>query len=251
MSKFNRKDVITSIKNPIIQEVLNIQKNQKNNDLFVGEGINIYYESLKHKSLVYSLELYNENNNYISNTSIIISDNVLKKISSYKNPFNLIGVYKKNQIIKQHNKILFLDNVQDPGNIGTLIRTATAFQFDAVYNKNNFFTPKIINSTQGSIFNIYLGKIDDTVAEISKLKENGYKIICATINSGSKELNKIEFKFEKIVLVLGNEGHGINKEIEDLADLKIYIPISFESLNVAIAGSIIMYEINQNNYKKD
>ena len=148
---------------------------------------------------------------------------------------------KQNQI--KGNKILILDEIQDPGNLGTIIRTAVAFNIDTIILSKDtvdLYSPKVIRASQGMIFKINI-VIADIIDAIKNLKEKNYEIIGTKVSS-AKNLKSLE-KMNKFVIIMGNEGNGVKKEILDLCDKHIYIKMNqnCESLNVAVATSIILF----------
>ena len=173
----------------------------------------------------------------------IVNEEIMEKISVAKSPQGIVSICKiKEEKEITSNKVLYLDDVSDPGNLGTILRTALAFGFsDVILSKNccSIYNEKVLQASQGAIF--ILNIVQDY--SLTKLKEKGYKIYATEIK-GSVSLKNIK-KESKIVLVLGNEAHGVSKDVLDQADLRIRIDIeNIESLNVAIAGAIAMYELN-------
>ena len=172
----------------------------------------------------------------------IVSEEIMEKISSSKSPQGIVSICK---LIKEKditsNKVLYLDDVSDPGNLGTILRTAVAFGFNDVILSNNccsIYNEKTLQSSQGAIFKLNI--VNDI--KLSDLKKNGYQLLATEIK-GSVSLDSIQ-KPDKFVLVLGNEAHGVSQEILDQSDKRIRINIdNIESLNVAIAGAIAMYKL--------
>lgn len=172
----------------------------------------------------------------------IVSEEIMEKISSSKTPQGIVSICK---LIEEKdtssNKILYLDDVSDPGNLGTILRTAIAFGFnDVILSKNccSLYNEKVLQSSQGAIFKLNI--VSDK--KLTDLKKNGYQILATEIK-GSVSLDSIQ-KPDKFVLVLGNEAHGVSQEILDQSDKRIRIDIdNIESLNVAIAGAIAMYHL--------
>ena len=181
--------------------------------------------------------------NYDIKTTLV-SEKVLKSISLLPSVPNIMGVVKykeDNEIIGK--KIVLLDNVQDPGNVGTIIRSALAFNVDTVILSNdsvNLFNDKMIRSSEGTIFKINVIKMDLRSA-IEKIHSLGIKVYYADMN-GTIDLDNA--KINDYALVLGSEGKGISDYIKELSDESINIPMNnlCESLNVSVTGGIIMYK---------
>ena len=171
----------------------------------------------------------------------LVSKDIMESISSAKSPQGAICVckYIEEKPISS-SKILFLDNVSDPGNLGTLLRTALAFGYNDVVLRGGCsqYNEKVLQSTQGAIFSLnILNNVDLKILQ-------DYEVIATEIK-GSVDLSTIG-KIGKHILVLGNEAHGVSKELLDLADKRVRIDIkNIESLNVAIAGAIAMYELSK------
>ncbi|MEA4115354.1 RNA methyltransferase [Mycoplasma sp. 744] len=244
-NKINNK--ITSVQNPTIKNLIKI-KNSKKSEYFLVENYHLVEEALKLKIVKKIFEL--ENKNHFPE-AIKISDNVFKKITDLKNPEGVIALCEKPKNFNLTNQIVFLNNVQDPGNVGTIIRTMLAYNFTTLFTNINIYNSKIIRSTQGAFFHInYFNVANNDYEILTNLKSQGYQIVISSLSKNSISYNKINYKnIEKIILVLGNEGKGIDKKIYSLADYIIYIPINFESLNVAIANGIILNEIYQQKVK--
>jgi TrmH family RNA methyltransferase len=168
----------------------------------------------------------------------------MKKMSSMESPSNVLAVCEKSnskEIIG--NKILLLDNIQDPGNLGTIIRSSVAFDIDTIIlskNSVDLYNPKVLRSTQGMIFhkNIIVKDINKYIRE---LKENNYYIYGTKVNGGN-DIKKVILPL-KYAIVVGNEGKGISEAILNLCDEYLYIKMNnkCESLNVSVATSILLY----------
>ena len=148
-----------------------------------------------------------------------------------------------------HNgRWLLLDKIQDPGNLGTLIRTADSAGFDgvAISNKSSdLFNPKVIRSTQGSIFHLKVINNIDLKDWINAFSANGLNIYGTTVDNKAISYKEIGFQ-DNFGLILGNEANGVSSELLEKTTINIYIPINgkAESLNVAVAGGILMYALN-------
>ena len=171
----------------------------------------------------------------------LVSKDIMESISSAKSPQGIICVcsFLESKPVKS-SKVLMLDNVQDPGNLGTLLRTALAFGYNDVILRGGCsqYNEKVLQSTQGAIFELNI------VNEFNPKSFKDYEIIATEIK-GSVDLSTLS-KPNKFILVLGNEAHGVSKEILEIANKRVRIDIkNIESLNVAVAGAIAMYELSK------
>ena len=136
---------------------------------------------------------------------------------------------------------MILNKINDPGNLGTIIRTANSFNIKNIIVEGvDIYNPKVIRATQGAIFNMNIFNVNDLKKEILELKKQNYKIVGSLLDKNSIDYRNLKLDKEKFALVLGNEANGIEKNIIELLDYKVYIPIEFDSLNVAIAAAILM-----------
>ena len=232
---------ITSTKNPLIKELLELKKSsiKKQKKMFLVDGEDFIFLAHEKKLLKMILTLsYQEK--YDDIEQIIVTKPILDKLSSNVNSSSMIGVcsfFIQKEIIG--NKLIYLDGVQDQGNVGTIIRTALAFNYDGVILSNDtasIYNDKVISSTKGALFKIPL-YLD---VNINELKDK----YCLVATSLHNALNYKEFKNrDKFILILGNEGQGVKKEIIEIASYNVKIPMdNIDSLNVAIAGGILMNE---------
>lgn len=240
--------VYTSTDNSKIKDLkrLNTKKNRDLEDSYLVEGKNLVTLAYKNGYLK-QLILLEDTDFKLDVDTIYVNDKVMKYITELDHPTNIVGVCNKKHDIIKGNKILILDNVQDPGNLGTIIRSAVAFNFDTIVlslDTVDLYNSKVLRSTQGLIFeaNIVVADIKDV---ITNLKEKEFKIYATKVDGG-KKIKDITFE-DKVVIVMGNEGSGVKKEIFELSDEYLYIPMSdkCESLNVGVATSIILYEIGE------
>jgi RNA methyltransferase, TrmH family len=151
-----------------------------------------------------------------------------------------IGLCKKTNETLESNNILVLDDVQDPDNVGALIRSAAAFDFKHIimsYKTADLYNEKVIRASKGAIFDCYIER-SQLFLRLTDLKKQGYQIVGADAHEkGEPQKNK------KLALVLGNEGHGLTENIKDICDDFVTIKTNtVESLNVSVAGGILMHE---------
>lgn len=239
--------VITSLENKEIKKYASLLKKKYRDQgkLFMVEGEHLVEEALKSNLLEKVILLENSNLSFDTDT-IYVTKEIMKKLSTLDTPPNIIGICK---MIPEKddlgNRVLALDDIQDPGNLGTIIRSAVAFNIDSIImslNTVDLYNPKVIRSTQGMLFHINIIK-SDLKKELTSLKQKNYSIYTTDVTDGCNI--KEVAKEDKLVLVMGNEGNGVSKEISSLADKKIYIKTNplVESLNVGVATSILLYEL--------
>ena len=224
---------------------LNTKKYRDITNTFLIEGEHLVSEAYKNGIL--KLLIVEEDTKFDLNIEKIeVTHSILKYISELDNPPKVLGVCEKISEKNIGNKVLILDNIQDPGNLGTIIRSCVAFDIDTIIlslDSVDLYNSKVIRATQGMIFNVNIirRKLSE---ELKKLKENSYRIYGTKVNGG-KSLKSIE-KCQKFAIIMGNEGNGVSNDLLDLCDEYIYIDMNkvCESLNVAVATSIILYEIS-------
>lgn len=238
--------VITSLENKEIKNICRL-KQKKYRTLekrFIVEGEHLVEEAYKNKLLKKIIVLDNFDIK-IDINKIFVSSEVMKKISSLDTPPKVIGICEFIRERAYNGNILILDGIQDPGNLGTIIRSSVAFNIDTIIISNNtvdIYNEKVIRSTQGMIFYINILRRDLT-KEIEKLKAEGYIIYTTNVVNGD-DIKSVKFN-NKFALVVGNEGNGVSMKVSKLADKTIYIKTNknVESLNVAVATSILLYEL--------
>lgn len=238
---------ITSLSNPYIKDLskLKDKKYLEKSDVFLVEGKHLVEEAYKNgclKQILSDDELL-----FIEGVDCVkVTYDIIKKITDTVNPQNIIGLVSKfnNEIdIENIKSVVILDGVSDPGNVGTIIRTAAGLGIDLVVLSNDsvdLYNPKVVRSTQGALFSMKILKCDIKKL-IFDIKKIGIKVF-GTALDGSIELKKVS-KPDKFAIVLGNEAQGVKEEVLDLCDSKVKIDITdkVESLNVAIAGAIVMH----------
>lgn len=231
-------------------------------NLFILEGFRLIEEAIRaNMDIEYIIiskdyeDKFNDllvENNISSNKTIILSNNLFIQLASTENPQGIIAVIKKNDKKKDLRGDFFLicDKVQDPGNLGTIIRTAHAAGVDGIILTKgtvDIYNDKTIRSTMGSIFYVPIFYDDKDFTIIRNLKKEGFNLVATSLKE-SRNFFEEDLK-GKIILAVGNEGNGISDELFELADKKVKIPMpgGAESLNVSIATSIILFEkVRQN-----
>jgi len=239
--------LIESLDNKKIKDIrkLHQKKYRDETKTFLVEGIHLVKEAFNSGNLKEIIVQYGDEYDFNVPT-IYVTKNVMKTISELETPYDIIGICTYNEEKDLGNKILMLDDVQDPGNLGTIIRSSVAFNIDTIILSKtsvDLYNSKVLRACQGMNFHINIIR-DDLKKNIESIKEKGYTIFTTDVNNG-KELKNIKTS-NKYVIIMGNEGNGVSKEISDLSDEKIYINMnsSCESLNVAVATSIILYQLS-------
>lgn len=245
-------DLITSLDNKKIKH-LNKLKEKKYRDeegLFIVETENLIEEAYN-SNLLEELYLLEDSNIQYDVKTFYVTKEVMQKISNLKSPSKCLGVVKKLVPRDYQNRLLILDNIQDPGNLGTIIRSAVAFNVDTiVLGKTcvDLYNDKTIRASEGMLFKINILR-KDLSNFLEELKNNNYTLYGTEV-TGGKVLNTVTFS-QKCAIVIGSEGKGISPEIKKHITQNIYIPMSYqtESLNASVAASIIMYEMSKSDYE--
>ena len=226
---------------------LNQKKYRDKTGLFLIEGEHLVLEAYKTgylKELI--LEQYRLFPLDVA-TSYVTQD-LLYYISNVESPQDVMGVcQKQEQLSVTGNRILVLDAIQDPGNLGTIIRSAVAFHVDMIVlgkGTVDLYNSKVVRASQGMLFHIPIIEAD-LLTLLPYLRDQGYQIMGTRVTHG-KSLKALEKK-PKSVIIMGNEGNGLSPEVADCCDTFLYIDMSdqCESLNVGVATSIILYELDK------
>jgi TrmH family RNA methyltransferase len=236
--------MITSVKNETIKEIIKLKqkKYRDEKNLFLVEGYHLVEEARKYgyvKTIITTLD------DHFDEETLYVSKEVMNKLAFTKTPQPIMAVCLKKiskDVDYNQNRYLLLDRLQDPGNIGTILRSALALGYnDVLISKDSvdLYNDKVIRATQGALFHLNIS-IVDLKDEINKLKKHGIHVYATSLRN-AKVMDECE-KQEKMAFVMGNEGNGVSNEIIDICNGSIYIPINqIESLNVGIASAIIMY----------
>ena len=252
-------DIISSPKNEKIKDLVKLQtaKGRKKAGMYLLEGEHLVEEAIKEKApmeliLVTSNRL-EDYQNLLAHTDvqvIVVSPDVFHKLSMTETTQGVLAVVKivKQDSLPYSGRFIVLDAVQDPGNLGTIVRTADAAGFDAVVlgtGTVDLYNDKVIRSMQGSHFHIPVFQAD-LREYLSALKNQGVEVAVTALHRDSKDYSILQGKSD-IVIVVGNEGQGVSSEVIELADVVVTIPMfgKAESLNVAIASALLMYKTKE------
>ena len=244
--------MITSKDNKLIKYCIQVKdkKISRKENVCLVETYKIVREMLD-RNLVIKIICIEPKSEVFSSISSVpiekISSNIADFLSDTKTTdgvFALCKIPETSEILS--DRILILDNIQDPSNMGAIVRSACAFGYDTILSVNSVYpySYKCIRSSMGHIFNVNF--IETDYENLQKIKtKNNIKFICADMSG--EYLDNFHSKDEKIAVIIGNEGQGVSKEIEDLSDYIISIPMknSVESLNASVSASIIMYYLKK------
>lgn len=241
--------LITSITNKKVKAWKSLfkKKYRDKEGLFLIEGEHLVLEAYKKG---YLEELILEKDYLLSldvNTTYVTKE-IIKHISSLKTPSDVLAVCRKlNSDQKLGHHLLLIDGIQNPNNLGTIIRSAVAFDIDTIIlgeKTVDLYNDKCTRASQGMIFHLNFIK-KDLLTFIPELSNLGYKILGTRVTHG-KRLSELSF-LTKYALVVGNEGSGLSEEVKELCDelLSIEMNEGCESLNVSIATSIILYQLSR------
>lgn len=245
--------VISSKDNEIVKHIKKLAEKKYRDELneYIIEGTRLVEEAINEKADIKHIivsESFDKTQSNIEKYNVItFTDSLFKSTSEVLNPQGILAIVgKKVDKTIDYNQDLFLilDEIQDPGNIGTIVRTADSVGLTQIIASNNtadIFNPKVVRSTMGAIFRVNVIYCD-LEKEINNLKLHGIKIL-ATDLKGAQSIYDTDFN--KSAIVIGNEGNGVSEKILNLADKRIKIPMKgkTESLNASVATGIILYKV--------
>lgn len=253
--------VITSKDNEQIKHIRKLKEKKYRDEYkeYVIEGVKLIKEAIQEEAniktiiacdncvkneeidpkVMYEIAKYN---------CIYVEEKVFHSITDVQNPQGLLAIMskeeKKDEIDYSEDIIVVLDNVQDPGNIGTILRTVDSIGLKQIIlskNSGDVYNPKVVRSTMGAILRVNVIQSENLVETLKTIKKHKYEVVATSLQTDDS-IYDIDYK--KKVIVIGNEANGVSKEILDLADKKVKIPMlgKTESLNAAVATGIITYE---------
>ena len=253
--------VITSKDNDIVKKIRKLKDKKYRDELgvYVIEGIKVIEEAINEnveiekivicedcteasiipQKLMYAIAKYN---------CIYVSKKVFEVLTDVVAPQGILAIVRrpeKNEKIDYNAElILALDGIQDPGNLGTILRTADSVNLNQIIvtkNTADCYNPKVVRSTMGAILRIKIIETESLVNTLKEAKKNKYKIVATSLDTQN---NIYDIDYNKKVIVIGNEANGVTKEVQSMADNKVKIPMlgKTESLNASVATGIMLYE---------
>ena len=253
--------VITSKDNEIIKHIRKLKEKKYRDEYneFIIEGIKMLEEAIQEKAIIKTIIICDDckNQGVFSNellyeiaklNCIYVSEKVFNIITDLTNPQGIMAILEKpennEKTIDYKNKnFLILDNLQDPGNMGTILRTADSLNIKQIIvskGSADIYNLKVVRSTMGAIFRVKVIESDNLVKTVKEMKKHKINIY-ATDLSANKSIYDVTYN--KSAIIIGNEANGVSKELLDESSEKIKIPMlgKTESLNAAVATSIILY----------
>ena len=270
--------IITSRANPFVIETAALaqRKHRDEAGLFILEGEKLVREAAEKGLPVVSLvvtesraeEFYArlhrvyEGTLYENTAWRVVSDACFSKISTEKSPQGVIAVVKHLDIFKrlaiiydeelrnlQNKRVILLYAMQDPGNLGAVIRSAVAFGAETLIVSTDcadLYNPKTVRAAMGSLFHLNILTVEDFASAVRALQSIGRRVLAAELRDGAVALDEANLRSDDCIII-GNEGHGIPEEISAMCDASVYLPISSgaESLNAASAASVFLWELQK------
>ena len=255
---------ITSKDNEFIKHIrkLKDKKYRDESGEFIIEGINLIEEAIKENAQIKQIVICEEceKTNAISKNlmyeisrydCIYVTKNVFSSITQVVAPQGIFAIISKNNILDSATKvdytddvIIALDDIQDPGNLGTILRTVDSCGLKQILLSKgsvDAYNPKVVRSTMGAIFRVKVIECEDLVKCIKEARKHHFKL---QVTSLGAENTIYDVDYKKKIIVIGNEANGVSQEIQDIADEKIRIPMlgKTESLNASVATGIVLYE---------
>lgn len=242
--------VIRSKENDTVKEIRKLKDKKYRKDKFLVEGIKMLKEAFEENAKI-ELIVLREGTKLdidIKNVkSIEVSEVIFNTLTDVVSPQGVLAVIskKKEQIeYKESDYIIALDGIQDPGNLGTIIRTADSAGIKQVLVSKNTvdcYSPKVVRSTMGAIYRINVIEEEDLAKKLEGLKKDGFEIATTALDT---EQSIYDISYNKKIVVIGNEANGVSKEVQNISDCKVKIPMigKTESLNASVAAGIMIYE---------
>ena len=278
MQKISSKD------NSLIKHIKRLKEKKYRDEYgeFIVEGLKVINEAIQENADIRQIVVCDgcDNSEIIDShlkyemarlDFIYVPQNIFKMISDVENPQGVLAVIGKIKTNRDDNKeagqtpktsninlnediILALDDIQDPGNLGTILRTADSVGLKQILVSKgtaDAYNPKVVRSTMGAIFRVNVIECDNLKETLKELQSKDYKVMTTSLKA-KKSIYEVDYK--KKIIVIGNEANGVSKEILNIADEKVIIPMlgKTESLNASVATGVILYEyVRQKiNYKK-
>lgn len=253
--------VITSKDNEFVKHVkkLKEKKYRDQSQEFIIEGIKLVKEAIEEKANIKQIIICDncEDSGIISKdlmyeiakyNCVYVTENILKIMSDVNAPQGIMAIIGRNNKEKDidysQDIIVVLDDIQDPGNLGTILRTVDSIGLNQIVVSKgtaDCYNPKVVRSTMGAIFRVKIIECEDLEQTLKETQKNNFKLVVSSLQTKN---SLYDINFDKKVIIIGNEANGVELQIQEMADEKIKIPMlgKTESLNASVATGIILYE---------
>ena len=252
--------VITSKDNEMVKHIRKLKEKKYRDEYgeYIVEGIKLIKEAIEEKQNVKTIivcdncdkEAINQASMYevAKQTIVYVDEKVFNTITEVKNPQGILAVIEKKNEEKEidfkEDLIVILDDIQDPGNLGTILRTVDSAGLSQIVvskRSGDVYNSKVVRSTMGAIFRVNVIESENLVETIKQIKKHKFSVISTSLDT-NESVYDVEYK--KTAIVIGNEANGVSKEIQEISDSKIKIPMlgKTESLNASVATGIVVYE---------
>ena len=253
--------VISSKDNELVKHIkkLKDKKYRDENNEYIIEGVKLIEEAVKENAKIKKVIICEDTTRtYEIPTNIMlgiakyecvyVTDKIFSFITQVTNPQGIMAIVEKTskeeEIDYTQDLIVMLDDIQDPGNLGTILRTIDSIGLKQIIVSKetaDAFNPKVVRSTMGAIFRIKIIESENLIETIKNIKKHHFKLVVTSLQTDN---TIYDINYNKKIIVIGNEGNGVSKEIQDIADEKIKIPMlgKTESLNASVATGIVLYE---------
>ena len=277
-----KPDIVTSRQNEAVKRLLSLddKKDRDATRLFVLDGLKLFEEAVKARADIMYVYVSTDKKEQLSqyveasltdskykNTQLIhVEASLFERVSHEKSPQGIITLVKyldKIQNIIKINKemslskpddygtggVLFLDGIQDPGNLGAIVRSAVAMGRNRLVLDAacvDVYHPRVLRAAMGGIFRLCATYTDDLPAAVGRIRASGHRVFAAELRDGALPVQAAHLRSSDSV-VIGNEGHGISTAVSKACDGSIFLPIApgTESLNAAVAASIFLWEMRE------
>lgn len=252
---------ITSKENEFIKHVKKL-RDKKYRDIeneYMIEGIKLIAEAIQEKAPIKQIILCDdcEKNEAIPKDlmyeiakydCIYVTEKIFKYLSEVQEPQGILAIIEKNNqemaIDYSQDIIVALDDIQDPGNLGTILRTVDSVGLTQILVSKgtaDAYNPKVVRSTMGAIFRVKIIECEDLKQTLKEIKKHKFKVVVSSLQTQN---TIYDIGYNKKVIIIGNEANGVEQEVQDMADEKVKIPMlgKTESLNASVATGIILYE---------
>lgn len=253
--------VISSKDNELVKHIkkLKDKKYRDESNEYIVEGVKLIEEAVKENAKIKKIVVCEDTTRtYEIPTNVMleiakyeciyVTEKIFATITQVTNPQGIMAIIEKNDKNKEidftQDIIVALDDVQDPGNLGTILRTVDSIGLNQIIVSKgtaDAFNAKVVRSTMGAIFRINIIEVEDLKQSIKEMKKHHFKLMVTSLQTDN---SIYDIDFNKKIIVIGNESNGVSQEIQDMADEKAKIPMlgKTESLNASVAAGIVMYE---------